>query len=110
MTRHNFKKAHKYGVGPKAKRTRGCFTFDSIAEARYYDGLCAGVKAGTVVFFLRQVPFHLPGNTVYRVDFQVFYADGTVAFVDVKGMETETFKIKKRQVEDLYPVTITVTK
>lgn len=49
-----------------------------------------------------QVPFHLPGNVIYRVDFMEFHNDGTVHFVDVKGMETNTFILKKKQVEELY--------
>ena len=99
---------HKYGVADLEERKRGAIRFDSKKEARYWDELCHRVEAGEVVFFLRQTPFHLPGNTVYRVDFQEFHADGTVHFVDVKGMETEVFKLKKRQVEELYPVTIEV--
>jgi hypothetical protein len=31
-----------------------------------------------------------------------------VTFEDTKGRETETFKLKKRQVEELYPVEIEV--
>jgi hypothetical protein len=84
--------------------------FDSKAEAAYYAQLKIRQRVGEVVFFLRQVPFHLPGRTVYRVDFVVFECDGTVRFIDVKGAETETFRLKKRQVEELYPVQIEVVK
>ena len=35
-------------------------------------------------------------------------ADGTVHFVDTKGVQTETFKLKRRQVEDLYPFDVEV--
>jgi hypothetical protein len=55
---------------------------------------------------LRQVPCDLPGNVKYRVDFLEFYPDGSVRFVDVKGMETPSFIMKKKQVEALYPVRI----
>lgn len=58
------------------------------------------------MFYLRQVPFHLPGGVVYRVDFQEFHANGAVRFVDVKGHRTESYKAKKRMVEALYPVEI----
>lgn len=67
-------------------------------------------KLGEVIFFLRQVPFDLPGGTKYFADFQVFYADGTVSFVDVKGVSTQMFIMKKKQVESLYPITIEVVK
>ena len=96
---------HKY----KAKPTNvDGIRFDSKKEAAYYQMLKLRQKAGEVVFFLRQIPIHLPGNTKYVVDFQEFHSDGTVHFIDVKGMETAMFKLKKKMVEDLYPITIEV--
>lgn len=100
-SRHN----HKYG----AERTeRNGIKFDSKKEARYYNELLLRVIAGEVIFFLRQTPFHLPGNVTYRVDFQEFHADGTIHFIDVKGMQTKEFIMKKKMVEDLYPVEIEI--
>lgn len=84
--------------------------FDSKAEARYYQGLKARVAAGELAYFLRQVPLHLPGRTRYVVDFVEFWTDGRVRYVDVKGVETAMFRMKKRQVEALYPITIEVEK
>ena len=80
--------------------------FASKKEARYYDELKLKVKAGYVFFFLRQVPFHLPGNVKYVVDFQVFNRDGTVSFIDVKGVKTKEFIRNKKLVEALYPIKI----
>ena len=80
--------------------------FPSKKEALYYQRLKNLKRAGEVVFFLRQVPFYLPGGVKYVVDFQVFYADGSVAFIDVKGMRTATYKAKKKMVEALFPVEI----
>lgn len=80
--------------------------FSSKKEARYYQTLKLRQAAGEVLFFLRQVPFHLPAGVKYVVDFQEFHADGTVHFTDVKGMETPTFKAKRRMVEALYPIKI----
>lgn len=82
--------------------------FDSKKEARYYQELNLRKLAGEIVFFLRQVPFHLPGGVTYRVDFQEFRSDGTVHFIDVKGMETKDFIRNKKMVEDLYPVEIEI--
>jgi len=84
--------------------------FDSKKEGAFYSKLKLMKKAGEVLFFLRQIPFQLPGQTKYFVDFQVFYTNGTIEFIDVKGVETENFKLKKRQVEELYPVEIKVVK
>lgn len=82
--------------------------FDSKREAKYYQELKLRKMCGQVIFFLRQVPFHLPGGVVYRCDFQEFHSDGTVHFVDVKGMSTPMFESKKKQVEELYPVEIEI--
>ena len=82
--------------------------FPSQKEGRYYQKLKLLVKSGEVLFFLRQTPLHLPGSTKYVVDFTVFYADGHVEFIDVKGMVTSMFTLKKTQVEALYPIEITV--
>lgn len=94
---------HKFN----AKRTeRDGMSFDSKKEARYYDDLKLRQRAGELVFFLRQVPFHLPGSVTYRVDFQEFLADGSVRFIDVKGYVTPEYTAKKKMVEAIYPITI----
>lgn len=80
--------------------------FASKKEGRYFQQLRIREKSGEIVFFLRQVPIHLPGNVRYVIDFLEFHADGTVHFVDVKGIRTEAYKIKKRMVEAVYPITI----
>ena len=63
-------------------------------------------RAAGDLWFLRQVPFHLPGKIVYRVDFVEFHKDGSVHFVDVKGFENTVSKNKIKQTEALYPVKI----
>jgi dissimilatory sulfite reductase (desulfoviridin) alpha/beta subunit len=63
-------------------------------------------KSGQLLFSLRQVPFHLSANIRYVVDFVEFWADGTVRFVDIKGFRTPMYKLKKKQVEAEYPITI----
>jgi dsDNA-binding SOS-regulon protein len=94
---------HKYS----AQRTeRDGFKFDSKKEATYYDKLVKFQEAGELLFFLRQVPFHLEGNVRVVVDFMEFWADGTVRIVDVKGYRTPSYKRNKKQVEARYPVII----
>ena len=80
--------------------------FASKAEARYYGQLKLRQSAGEVVFFLRQVPIHLPGNIRYVLDFLVFEASGIVRCIDVKGHPTPMYLLKKKQVESLYPIKI----
>ena len=85
--------------------------FPSKLERDCYEVLKMLQKAGVILFFLRQVPIHLTGGTKLVVDFQVFWADGRVTFEDAKGRETPVFKLKKREVEALYPFEIkTITR
>ena len=80
--------------------------FASKKEAKYYQELKLRQAAGEVLFFLRQVPFHLPGNIRYVCDFAEFLADGQVRFVDVKGYKTDMYKLKVKQVKAVFGVTI----
>lgn len=100
------------GTGRRESKYNNCPTtvdgirFDSKHEANYYRRLLIRKAAGEILFFLRQVPFHLPGGTRYVVDFLEFHADSSVHVVDTKGRETEVFRVKKREVEHHYPVRI----
>ena len=80
--------------------------FRSKKERTRYLDLKALQHAGEVSYFLMQVPFRLPGNVKYLLDFLVFWKDGRVTLEDTKGCKTEVYRIKKRQVEELYPVRI----
>lgn len=79
--------------------------FRSKKERRRYLELKALQAAGEC-WFLRQVPFYLPGNTKYVLDFLIFWKNGTYTFEDTKGKRTPMFIMKKKQVESLYPVKI----
>lgn len=81
--------------------------FPSKLERSYYNQLKMRQAAGEVLFFLRQTPFDIPGGK-YLADFTVFLASGDVEFVDVKGMDTPTSKLKRKAVEELFPVTIKI--
>ncbi|EBZ0015937.1 DUF1064 domain-containing protein [Salmonella enterica subsp. enterica] len=103
LTYTRLRRAPKYG---NKKTELDGFTFDSKKEAQYYTQLRLRQAAGDVVMFLRQVPFHLPGGVKYLADFVVFTASGVVEVVDVKGVRTTEYKIKKKLVEHHYPITI----
>lgn len=94
---------HKYNAKPT--RVDG-IRFDSKKESRYYQDLLIRVRIGEVLFFLRQVPLHLPGNVKLVVDFLEFHSDETVHFVDVKGMRTPVYIVKKKVAEVTYPIEI----
>jgi hypothetical protein len=100
-----YRPRHKFNAIPTTVDNQ---KFPSKLEASYYQYLQTLIKAGEVIFFLRQVPFHLKSGIKYVCDYQVFYADGRVEFVDPKGTITQEFSLKKRLVESEYPVTIRV--
>lgn len=96
---------HKFN----ARRTEhNGISYASKKEARYAQDLDLRVKAGEVIFYLRQVPLHLPGGVRYLVDFLEFRSDGTVAFIEVKGLDLPMGKLKRKQAEEIYPIKIEV--
>lgn len=83
----------KYNAKPTVYRG---WRFDSKAEAQYARELDERKESGEVYTWLRQTSFDLGEDTRYRADFLVIEGDGTIYAVDVKGMETASFKrIKK---------------
>jgi hypothetical protein len=84
--------------------------FDSTREGERYKELELLRLAGHVKYFFVHPVIRLPGNTKYECDFQIFWSDGRVTYEDVKGVETQVFRLKKRQVEELYPIEIEVIK
>lgn len=82
-------------------------TFSSKKEAKRYTELKMLKAASEVLFYLRQVPFHLPGNVRYVCDFMVFWADGEITIEDVKGMKLRLYEAKKKILEATYPIEIT---
>lgn len=97
MIRHKFNAVRTEVDGVK---------FSSKREAAYYSQLLLAKKAGELLFFLRQVPFHLAGGVRYVCDFAEFWRNGEVRFVDTKGFRTQMYIAKKKIVEATYPITI----
>lgn len=87
--------------------------FDSAKESRRYSELCLLRQSGDVAWFTMQVPFRLPGGTIYRADFLVVWnttecwQNITIEDVKSEGTRTQAYKIKKREVEKHYGITIT---
>jgi len=80
--------------------------FPSKRESRYYQDLLLAQKSGELLFFLRQIPFDLIGGVRYVCDFMEFWRNGEIRFTDCKGFSTDIYKLKKKQVETLYPIKI----
>ena len=80
--------------------------FDSQREADYYCELKLRLKAGEIKGFCRQAEFILAPNLRYKADFVVFNNDGTSEIIDVKGMQTDVYKLKKKVFEDKFDLKI----
>lgn len=94
------KATHKFGA---VRTESNGIKYDSKAEADYAAVLYDMQAEGKIVGIMRQPVYYLPGGTRYVADFLVFWSDGTVDTRDVKGVETEGFKIKWREVTAAYP-------
>ena len=92
-TRVNFRRRNKYNAKPTVYRG---WRFDSKAEADYAVQLDHLKDGGVVAWWLRQVPIDLTEDDRYKCDFLVCYSDGDLVAVDVKGMETESFRRTRR--------------
>lgn len=103
-----FKPAKRAKYNNKRVRVDGIL-FDSKLEADYYAALKLKLKAGLIRGFCRQPEFVLQEGfadrkpITYRADFIVFRKDGTAEIIDVKGMETEVFKMKRKLFQSRYP-------
>lgn len=96
---------HKFGA---IRCERDQKKFPSKLERAYYDQLKIRQSNGEVLFFLRQIPFDLPGGVRYVCDFQVFFTNGDMMFVDTKGKDTPMSIAKRKMVEELYPIEIVI--
>lgn len=80
--------------------------FDSQKEADYYSELKLRLAAKDIKGFCRQPEFILAPNLRYKADFIVFNNDGTSEIIDVKGMQTQVYKDKKKVFEDKFNLKI----
>lgn len=83
-----------------AKRTNG---YASKREAEYAEVLRRLKLEGEVLDWLEQVPVKLPGGIRYVCDFLVFWHDGKVTLVEIKGHETPEWKLKYRVLSEARP-------
>ncbi|MEK4029391.1 DUF1064 domain-containing protein [Pseudobacillus sp. FSL P4-0506] len=92
--------------------------FDSKAEAKYYEHL-KRLQANEQILFFRTQPRYLLQEAFmkngvthrkieYVADFEVHKKDGSIEVIDIKGVETEVFKIKRKLFEKRYPHTLSL--
>ncbi|WP_432204421.1 DUF1064 domain-containing protein [Cetobacterium somerae] len=90
----------KYGA---KKVTIDGITFDSKAEAKFYTQLKDnGVEFELQPRFLLQSSFKKNGKNFRKIEYIADFKIGN-RIIDIKGMETEAFKIKKKLFEYKYP-------
>ncbi|WP_445506809.1 DUF1064 domain-containing protein [Niallia sp. 03190] len=94
---------NKYGA---RKTIIDNIAFDSKVEAKYYEQLKWLLQAKQIKSFkcqpkfLLQEGFKKNGETIrkieYIADFEIHNLDGSIEIVDVKGVETKDFILKKK--------------
>ena len=111
MNKYNAKKVEIDGI-----------VFDSRAEGRFYEHLLDLMHDGVVESFEMQKPYTLldkfphpkTGKTIraikYVPDFEVIYTDGRVEVVDVKGMQTDVFRMKCKLFMFRYQIPLVLVK
>lgn len=85
--------------------------YDSKKEAEFAKQLDLRVLAGDIKGWEKQVKLSLNVNgkhiTNYFIDFKIINNDDSIELVEIKGMETEVWKLKFRLTEalidELYP-------
>jgi hypothetical protein len=95
-------------------------TFDSKKEAEFYGSLKIKKNAGLIKDFKIQVQYDIVVNNIhiayYYLDFQIENNDGSFEYIDIKGkdkksnkfIKTSVFALKKRLVEAIYHIKITM--
>jgi uncharacterized protein DUF1064 len=81
--------------------------FDSQHELQDWKNFELQRVAGAIRAVIRQVSLSLPGTTRrIRIDFLVIENTGRHRWFDSKGLETQTWRLKRDQVFDAYGLTI----
>lgn len=96
------------------KTTVDGITFDSKREAEYYVIYKRLADTEQIYSFQRQVPivFMLNGKKMftYKADFTYIDSDNNYHIIDVKGVETPVFRLKKKLIEEQYGIKIEIVK
>lgn len=88
------------------KQTYGGRTYDSIKEAEYAKNLDWRKKAGEITEIIPQfkIPINVNGVHIcnYFIDFKITCSDGHEEYHEVKGFETDVWRMKWRLAKALY--------
>ena len=97
----------------KNKKTQvDMYVFDSVLEAKRYKQLALLERAGEIKNLKLQVPFLLQesfrknGKTYRKIEYIAdfkYIENGKIIVEDVKGIQTDVFKLKHKLFEKKYP-------
>ena len=94
-------------VAAKADRTYNGVVYHSKAEARYAAELDILKKAGVITEWWRQIPFGIKvqGRWICDVvvDFKILDRKEYAYYVEIKGHETEVYRLKRDLLLACYP-------
>lgn len=98
------KRGNKYGA---VKTTYNGIVFDSRAEAAFYSYLLPLLKIGRIEKIELQHQYMLHAGIKYVADFVITMPGGLQRYIDVKGVETPVFKLKRKLFEkDVGPLEV----
>ena len=104
MTNKYFSNKNKYNA--KKTKYNGRY-YDSALEAAYAEELDWRIKAGEIKEVIPQYKISIDVNDVhianYYMDFKVILNDGRIEMHEVKGMETQLWRMKWRLAKALNP-------
>lgn len=106
MSKVYFSSNRKNKYNAKKTKYNGRY-YDSALEAAYAENLDWRIKAGEVRRVTPQYKIEIRVGDVhicnYYMDFKVELTDGRIEMHEVKGMETQLWRIKWRLSQALYP-------
>lgn len=83
------------------------YRYDSRKEATYAIELDWRIKAGEITKWERQHKISIDVNGIhicnYYIDFKVYYPNEKIEYVEVKGFETDLWRLKWRLSKAMYP-------
>ncbi len=103
QTKQFFSKKNKFGA---IRQTYNGRSYDSKLEAQYAAQLDWMIKANEVIDWEPQHKISIDVNQVhianYFIDFKVWFKDGRIEYHEVKGAETDVWRMKWRLCHALY--------
>ena len=99
-----FNTGSKYG---SQKIQEDGFTFGSKIEHEYYQLLKLQQRAGLIKHIDVHPTVTLSGGIRWKLDFMVYHGivnNGKIELIDVKGFETEGFRIKRKLFDAAHPL------